>query len=244
MALSPDFVLFCQRWQDKANLYRGVEVADWFDKFFTLWVLFNALYTEVAWRTGNEGIADDVAGQDNLLHYLGARAFIEELRRDRDVVEALTQIQTFLHDHVYYFKLDRKTGARQPKEDERLLNDFRSNGTNGQGKAILEALYSIRCNLFHGHKAFDPGQVDLLRPITVILKSVIDVRTHSNGHAVRIHRFTESGRDFFMAEIGAIVHVVGRHTTEAAAQAEADLIMREAGRSCSDACLPWTPIAN
>ena len=178
MALSPDLVLFCDRWRAKAQLYRGAEVADWFDKFFSLWVLFNALYTEVAWRTGNAGMADSVAGQDNLLQYLGGRAFIEAFEANPAALAAVADIQTFLTGHVYYFKLDRATGARQPAEDERLLRDFQSNGSNGQGKAILEALYSVRCNLFHGHKGFDPGQVDLLRPMTVILETVIDITFH------------------------------------------------------------------
>lgn len=175
MALSPEFEQFCHRWRHKASHYAGVETADWFDKFFTLWVLFNALYTEVAWRTGKQGLSDDTAAQDNLLHYLGATQFIGTLRADPAVVAALIEIQEFLHSHVYYFKLDRRTGARQPDEDERILSGLQSNAKNDQGKSILEALYCIRCNMFHGHKAFDPMQVELLRPMIVLLEKTIDI---------------------------------------------------------------------
>jgi hypothetical protein len=64
MALNPRLEQFCDRWQAKANGYGVHQTEDWFDRFFTLWVLFNALYTEVAVQTGNAGRSDDVAGQE------------------------------------------------------------------------------------------------------------------------------------------------------------------------------------
>ena len=175
MALNPYVEQFCDRWRQKAGSYGIDKTEDWFDRFFTLWVLFNALYTEVAFRTGNAGLPDDTAAQDNLLHYLTATAFVTQLEADHTVVNALTEIQAFLRSHQYFLKLDRRTGERQPEEDEKLLAGLQSNARNDKGKAILEALYCVRCNMFHGHKAFDPIQVDLLRPMIVVLEKVTDV---------------------------------------------------------------------
>ena len=175
MALDPYLEGFCERWREKADGYGTVKTEDWFDRFFTLWVLFNALYTEVALRTGNAGVPDDSAAQDILLHYLTATTFAAQLNADNAVVAALAEIQTFLQGHHYFFKLDRRTGERQPVEDEELLGRLRANSRNEQGRAILEALYCVRCNMFHGHKAFDPVQVALLRPMIVILGKVIDL---------------------------------------------------------------------
>jgi hypothetical protein len=102
MALLLEFEQFCVRWREKASGYIVPKLSDPFDKFFTLWVLFNALYTEVAWRTGHAGIGDDRAGQEILLQYLGAIAFTGSLNADRDVTEALTSVEMFLQHHCYY----------------------------------------------------------------------------------------------------------------------------------------------
>jgi len=166
---------FCDRWRQRADSYGTQKTEDWFDRFFTLWVQFNVLYTEVASRTGKVGLPDDSAAQDNLLHYLTATAFVTEMNADKAVTDALAAIEAFLEAHEYCLKLDRRTGARQPEEDEKILAGLRSNAKNGQGKAVLEALYCVRCNIFHGHKAFDPVQVALLRPMIVVLEKVIDL---------------------------------------------------------------------
>jgi hypothetical protein len=68
-------------------------------------------------------------------------------------------------------------------------------------------------------------------------------RTHDNGQAVRICQAANDGHDRFYADFGPRKSVVGHHTTEAAAQAEADQIMRAHGHDCSASCTPWTPRA-
>ena len=36
-------------------------------------------------------------------------------------------------------------------------------------------LYAIGCNMFHGHKGFEPIQLELLKPAILLLKSTINV---------------------------------------------------------------------
>ena len=69
-------------------------------------------------------------------------------------------------------------------------------------------------------------------------------RTHNNGRSIRIYRDIENDREIFYADLGPEVNVVGRHATEAAAQAEADEIMTNAGHACSDACTSWEAKVN
>lgn len=176
MPLNQSFILFCRRWRHRANGYRGPGFERTFDKFFALWVVFNALYTEVARREGRHGAGDDTACQEILLQHLGSRPFVRAINADADVVAALDQVRGFIRNHDFNFKLDRRTGAPQQAVDNDLLariNTMRS--PNVRGQAILETLYAVRCNLFHGHKQFIPRQADLLRPITVILSKVIDI---------------------------------------------------------------------
>ena len=70
-------------------------------------------------------------------------------------------------------------------------------------------------------------------------------RLHSNGQANRICRFEDLGANYFMAELGPLRHpyTVGRHPTEAEAQAEADQIMSDGGHACSGECTPWEPVS-
>jgi hypothetical protein len=65
------------------------------------------------------------------------------------------------------------TGNSQRKKDLELLSRLRSNATDDRANAILELIYSIRCNMFHGHKGFNKVQIPLLEPSIVLLRSVI-----------------------------------------------------------------------
>jgi len=72
----------------------------------------------------------------------------------------------------------------------------------------------------------------------------ISGKTHNNGRSVTIYRDIENGKEIFYADLGPEVHVVGRHASAAAAQAEAEQIMREAGHVCAAQCSPLRPFSN
>jgi hypothetical protein len=67
------------------------------------------------------------------------------------------------------------TGARRPAADRELLAALDSRSRNRRALAALEVLYAIRCNMFHGHKGFEPIQLELLRPTILLLESTINV---------------------------------------------------------------------
>jgi hypothetical protein len=39
---------------------------------------------------------------------------------------------------------------------------------------ILEVIYKVRCNLFHGSKLFEPSQKEILIPLNLLLKGIIE----------------------------------------------------------------------
>ena len=67
------------------------------------------------------------------------------------------------------------TGNRQPEKDGELLRDLESQNSDKRAKAILEVLYSIRCNIFHAHKGFQEVQQELLNSVIRILRKVVMV---------------------------------------------------------------------
>ena len=48
--------------------------------------------------------------------------------------------------------------------DPELMKNWETNDNNMRLNALLETLYNIRCNLFHGAKEFSDDQVALLQP--------------------------------------------------------------------------------
>jgi len=54
------------------------------------------------------------------------------------------------------------------------LAALESRGSNRRAKAVLEALYAIRCNMFHGQKGFQPIQLELLQPAIAVLETTAD----------------------------------------------------------------------
>ena len=181
MALSPELDQFCQSWQAKANACQD-NLHGCFDKFFTLYVVFNRLYAEATFRLARRGrvnlkdrFPDAQAAQDYLLQYCGAVKLIEAWQNDQLTACALTEIADHIRKGQFALKLNMVTGAQQPTADRRLLKAMQSQDRNPRAKAYLEALYSIRCNMFHGHKGFAPIQIELLRPALVLLETTIGV---------------------------------------------------------------------
>jgi len=181
MALSPELQQFTHNWLQKAGACQN-DLHGCFDKFFTVYVVFNRLYAESTFRLARRGgvrlrnrFPDHQAAQDYVLQYCGATKLIDAWQRDNLVEDALRQIATHLRDGRFALKLNMITGARQPDADRKLLAAMESQECSRRAKAYLEAIYAIRCNMFHAHKGFEPIQLNILRPALVILKSTVDV---------------------------------------------------------------------
>ena len=181
MALSLELDQFCRSWQTKASAC-GDDLHGCFDKFFTLYVVFNRLYAEATFRLARHGCVnlrdrfpDAQGAQDYLLQYCGATRLTTAWQSDPIKANALTEIAAHLREGRFALKLDMITGAPRPDADRELLAAMESRGRNRRAKAYLEALYAIRCNMFHGHKGFAPIQIKLLRPALVLLEGTIGV---------------------------------------------------------------------
>ncbi len=181
MALSPELAGFCQSWRTKAEAC-GDDLHGCFDKFFTLYVVFNRLYAEATFRLARRGritlrdrFPDAQGAQDYVLQYCGATRLTAAWQDSPITASALTEIAAHLRARRFALKLDMITGARRPDADRDLLAAMESRGRNRRAKAYLEALYAIRCNMFHGHKGFARIQIQLLRPALVLLEGTIDV---------------------------------------------------------------------
>ncbi|MCU1266225.1 MAG: hypothetical protein JWM21_2543 [Acidobacteria bacterium] len=184
MALSNQLKEFTRRWRAKARPHGEQSLRQSFDRFFTLYVVFNSLYAEATLCLARQGCVkienrnhfpDAEAAQEYVVQYLGARHLLQELNNDSGTRAALESIKALVCGGTFFFKLNMLTGAGQPDEDADLYCRLTSTNKNAQACAILEILYSIRCNMFHGRKGFNEIQKDLLGPVNTILERIIEI---------------------------------------------------------------------
>ena len=191
--LSTEFQDFYHNWINKAKEYGTNEVRECFDKFFTLFVIYNRLYAEVTFtlvragriprlkndiihpRRPRRNFPDRMAATQYLQQYLGSHNIINKLDNNIDTTDALNTIYSLLGNRLFYVKLDALTGKRQKSQDEILLGNLRSINSSIRAGAVLDLVYSIRCNMFHGHKGFQRVQIELLQPVIIILEKLIEL---------------------------------------------------------------------
>ena len=182
--LSGEFHEFHREWLGKANQYDGHDLHSLFDKFFTLFVVYNRLYAETTFVLARRNpkilstrstFPDSKAATSYVLQYLRATDYINGLRDAPACQASIERIIDLIDREVFAVKLDMIYGKPQRGKDLELRQRLRSGSAADQGHAILDVLYSIRCNLFHGHKDFVPVQAELLRPTIILLGKTIDL---------------------------------------------------------------------
>jgi len=182
MLLSPQLRNFCDSWRRKAAAYALGDLGDAFDRFFTSYVVFNRLYVEATHRLARRdavrlgyAFPDSRAARDYVTQYCSAAVLTRSWEGNAATAEAIHQIAAYLREHRFALKLDPVTGQRRPDEDRALVAGLESRGKGQRAKGVLEALYAIRCNMFHGQKGFEVAQLALLRPAIVLLESTVEI---------------------------------------------------------------------
>jgi hypothetical protein len=186
---------FYNRWLQKSEAYQSQNLQDCFDKFFTLYVAYNRLYFELGIsyvknhqrqrelirfipernRPNSVYISDAKSAKDYIISFLGARMLLENITGDESCINAVCSISNLLEQRVFAIKLDQFTRERNADEDSKLLKKLKSNSAHDKTYAILDIIYSIRCNMFHGQKGYENIQMTLLVPVTILLNKVMNL---------------------------------------------------------------------
>ena len=180
--ISQELYQFCERWFEKARAYQGNDIQTCFDRFFTWYVPYNRLYAELtlSWtrigkvRIGNN-IPDSLAAKKYVHDYLGTDSVWESLQNDPNSIGAIQIIRTLLENQTFSVKLDRLTGKPSPGKNQNLVETLNSENRDRKVSAIFDIVYSIRCNMFHGHKGFEAIQTEILIPVTIILQNLVSL---------------------------------------------------------------------
>ncbi|HTQ60627.1 MAG TPA: hypothetical protein VMI32_10410 [Candidatus Solibacter sp.] len=182
MTLSSQLRDFCDSWRGKARAYAVDDLGGAFDRFFTSYVVFNRLYAEATYRLASRGAVklretfpDSRAAQDYVVQYCGAAVLTASWEEDAATAAAIHQIAEYLRERRFALKLDPVTGQRRHHKDIALAVGLESRAHGQRAEAVLEALYAIRCNMFHGQKGLEVAQLALLRPAIALLESTVEV---------------------------------------------------------------------
>ena len=190
MTLNPEFKSLCKRWQEKAQNYDIEDIHQLFDKFFSLYVAYNALYTETTaylhrkaisegkeeYKLDDDNFPDKNAATKYVLDLLKSRVLMQSLENTIATKEAIDQLKVLISNrNSLYFSicLDPVFGEPQEDKDEELISMLNSSSADERARAILQIIYQVRCNMFHGRKSVNPVQKQLLIPLTVLLEKII-----------------------------------------------------------------------
>ena len=188
----PHLIEFYNNWTAKADNITGNSLSDVYDKFITRFIIYNNLYNQVPAQLVVRGVKlpNDLGDRKKatvcVVKYLGGAKIIDKLdcaNKTQDIVN-ITQL---IEAKRFHIKL--KHGASQREEDEKILNKMSSVTKSEKAMGILEVIYHVRCNMFHGHKAIDEYQRDLVLPLADILKEINtllnnELRNEINNHSV------------------------------------------------------------
>ncbi|WP_134044366.1 hypothetical protein [Paraburkholderia caballeronis] len=169
--------IFCDRWISKADIYRSDSLEDLFDRFFTLFVAYNRLYSasaelhratldprKVPMLQGDRREATTIMAQ-----LIQQPRFSDIVQENSVIADSCKSISELLLNRQFFLHSVRGTGKPDHARDERLAEELQRHRI----LAVLECLYQIRCNIFHGEKEFAPRQAQLLAPATVLLEAIV-----------------------------------------------------------------------
>lgn len=179
--ITEEFINFCESWFQKADSYSLKSLQGSFDRFFTLFVVYNKLYSESAIQLARQGIIqgnaesylpDRQSATEYLLKFLTSTEIVEAISDNNSGTEALKKIINIIDRHQFNIILRGSFGEAQREKDIELLHKLRSEDPNQVAFAVLQFLYAIRCNLFHGHKSYDNNQLDIVVPASILLEII------------------------------------------------------------------------
>lgn len=177
---------FYERWNEKINSYVDNELNSIFDKFFSLFVIYNRLYNVVTVVLKESGelsnmrangiidkkpkiVRDNKAATICVAHYLNNEipTIITSLQDELDI------FQTIINDEIFF--IDMYYGTPQRDKDLSLLKGLQSLEERKVFLSLLEILYNLRCNMFHGEKGLNYDQKMILKPAITSLLNINSV---------------------------------------------------------------------
>jgi hypothetical protein len=147
------FDAFVGRWLSKAEHYNCNDLSQLFDKFFTLYVVYNALYDEAfdrlisAKRVKAIDRAEERRAIAHVATFLDSDQLAPQLRLHK---KELSQVEKIVQGKIFYFSVTKPPRKPNFKRDQQLCSQLRSQDSTEFCESVLTFIYRTRCNMFHG----------------------------------------------------------------------------------------------
>ncbi len=151
-----------KRWLEKSKKYDNNHVEEVMDKFFSLYVSYNAMYSRFSQKDSD----DRACATTRMSDYL-KREKITILNDCESTIKEM--IEPVKNDNFYIYGNDSNQDF---KKDNIIIQRIEEDINNYA--AILNFIYGIRCNMFHGNKQIIGEQTQLLNPANKILEKLLD----------------------------------------------------------------------
>lgn len=155
-----------KRWYEKSEHYANDEnnVIDVMDKFFSLFVAYNALYSK-------KGQGDKKGAVDVMASYLKNNQIKILNDCEEEIYKMIRPVESG-EFHIYGEK-----GGKNNDNDNDIISCIKEDINNYE--SILHFIYGIRCNMFHGEKQIICEQTKLLVPANIIMEKLLKALINS-----------------------------------------------------------------
>jgi hypothetical protein len=200
MGINQQYQHLCKRWLEKAKQYDEVINASSFskercealiDKFFTLYVVYNALYNEVhailkreKTIPADKRCTEEEKAVGNVILSVTAEKLLSKISEDPAACRSMTRIEEIMKEGINS-RRNRYGDLRicynsnciyDEDEDRKLQSKFYQKDKPAKYvKGILKLIYHIRCNLFHGKKEINAIQEEILSPSVILLERIVNI---------------------------------------------------------------------
>jgi len=160
-------------WKNQVASYVNKDdVIVMFDKFRTLYQIYNRLYNDVSLRLGKRQ-TDKQGATSHVVQYLTADALVSSIEANDENKKAELQLKDFIRQHTYHFVLVGDQFQPSDADDNALLTEMESADKKTRMEGLLFLIYKVRCNLLHGQKHNSHYQLPLMHCVIPILELVI-----------------------------------------------------------------------
>lgn len=164
-------------WEIKSNQINTENLDGLYNKFTTLFTIYNRLYNEsytvlkFERRLHKNRYSDFERATVLVVEFWTAKSIIDKFIESN--LGDLEGVNNLLANKV--FNINLEDGNSRPDMDNQLVINLNSDDINTRSKAALSLVYNVRNNLIHGYKDFQEYQRLIVEPTINFLESLIQV---------------------------------------------------------------------
>ena len=175
--MHPDTKELIKNWEVKSAQINIENLDGLYNKFTTLFTIYNRLYNESFSILKRENKLNKSRYSDFeratvlIVDFFGAKNIIDMFAEKNQ--KDLDEVNNLLENKVFNINLEE--GNPKVDMDNQLIINLKSADVNIKSQAILSLIYNVRNNLIHGYKDYQEYQRLIVEPMINLLESLIQI---------------------------------------------------------------------